>query len=76
MVIAKIKLWLITAGVVLGAYVVGILKGRSAQAHSDHERELNEYVETRRRLDETTIPNDAHAAREWLRKRAESGSDL
>lgn len=69
MVFGRIKLWLYAAGAALVAIVVAYLRGRSDAVAADHERELNEYVETRRRIDDTTIPNDAADALEWLRKR-------
>jgi hypothetical protein len=35
----------------------------------DQVEELNEYVETRKRMDEIGRMSDADAAREWLRER-------
>jgi hypothetical protein len=35
----------------------------------DQAEELNEYVETRKRMDEIGRMSDADAAREWLRER-------
>lgn len=75
MVFARVKAWLYVAGAALVAFVGAYLRGRSDEAEAEHERELNEYVETRRRLDENTIPADANAAHEWLRKR-QSNRDM
>lgn len=70
--IGKLKLYMALAGGMVLAFVAAYLRGRKDQSGADHERELNEYVETRRRMDENTIPVDADAAHEWLRKRSES----
>lgn len=71
----KVKLYALAAG----AFVLALLgiywRGRSDEAAAEHERELNEYVETRRRIDEATIPRDASDAHDWLRKR-QSDRDL
>jgi hypothetical protein len=67
----KVKTWLAVAGGVVIALFYAYLKGRKA----DEVSEINEYVETRRRLDDTTIPNDATDALDWLRKR-QSGGDM
>jgi hypothetical protein len=73
---SKVRGWLYAAGAVLVAIVAAYFRGRSDAAEAEHDRELNEYVETRRRMDETTIPNDASDVREWLRKRGQSDGDL
>jgi hypothetical protein len=68
---ARIKLWL--AGI--GAFVVALLgvywRGRSDADDAAAERELNEYVETRKRMDAVNI-SDADAGREFLRNRKSS----
>lgn len=65
----RFKLWLYAAGAALTAIVAAYFRGRSDANDDAHERELNEYVETRRRIDDTTIPRDASDALEWLHKR-------
>jgi hypothetical protein len=47
----RFKLWLYAAGAALVAIVAAYLRGRSDEAGAEHERELNEYVETRKRMD-------------------------
>jgi len=75
LLLGKMKGYLIAVGAALSALLFVYLKGkRDAEQHA-HELELNEYVETRRRIDENTIPRDATAAREWLRQRKQR-SDL
>jgi hypothetical protein len=50
------------------AFLLTYAKGRRDQSESDHETEINEYVETRKRMDKVDIDN-ASSAREWLRNR-------
>ena len=69
----KVKTWLAVAGGVVMALVYAYLKGRTDQGRASEVEELNEYVETRRRIDEGTIPSDATAALDWLRKRQSNG---
>ena len=70
----RIKLWLAA----LGAFAVALLgaywRGRSDAADADAERELNEYVETRKRMDAVDI-GGADAGRDFLRDR-QSSRDL
>lgn len=73
---AKLKMYLAAAGAVAVALGVAYFRGRSAEAAAEHERELNEYVETRKRMDAVdsgNSPDDAHA---WLHERQQSQRDL
>ena len=63
--IGRFKLWFYAAGAALVAIVAAYLRGRSDEAGAEHERELNEYVETRKRMDGVAIDDDA----EWLHER-------
>lgn len=65
----RVKTWLAVAGGVVLALFYAYIKGRADQGEANEVEELNEYVETRRRIDEGTIPHDADAALDWLRKR-------
>ena len=71
----KVKTWLAVAGGGVLALFYAYIKGRTDQGKADDVEELNEYVETRRRIDDATIPHDADAALDWLRKR-QSGGDM
>jgi len=75
-VFGKLKLWAYTIAAAVAAVGFAYLRGRKDQSEADYTRELNEYVETRRRMDENTIPHDADAALDWLRKRGESSSGM
>lgn len=66
--IAKFKLWLYAAGALVAAVSWAYLRGKSDEAGDEHERELNEYVATRKRVDDVDI-TDADDAREFLRDR-------
>ena len=66
----RLRAWAIGVGAVLVAIVGAYWRGRSDANAEAHERELNEYVATRRRIDENTIPNDADDAIAWLRNRS------
>jgi len=66
--IGKFKVWLYAAGAALAAIGVAYFRGKSDEAGDEHERELNEYVATRKRVDDVEI-TDADAAREFLRDR-------
>lgn len=69
LLLGKFKGYIIAIGAALAALFAIYMRGR-ADANADaFENELNEYVETRRRIDENTIPNDADAARSWLEQR-------
>lgn len=68
----RLKLWLAAAGAVLVAIVSAYWRGRQDEAGDEYERELNEYVETRKRIDGVHIDD----AQRWLRDRAEQGGDL
>lgn len=63
--LGRLKVWLYAAGAVLVAIVAAYFRGRSDEAGAEHERELNEYVETRKRMDNA----DVFDADKWLSER-------
>lgn len=66
---ARLKLWAMGLGFVVVALAASWFGGRkSAQADAKVEG-LEDYVETRKRMDEVGRMSDADAAREWLRER-------
>lgn len=69
MIFARLKMWAAGLGLVVAALAASWLGGRkSAQADAKQE-ELENYVETRKRMDEVGRMSDADAARDWLRER-------
>ena len=67
---AKLKLWAVAIGTVFVAILAAYLRGRTDEAEAAYNEEMNEYVETRKRIDQADTPSDADAAREWLRNRS------
>lgn len=74
--IGRFRIWLYAAGAVIVALGAAYFRGRSAEAAAEHERELNEYVESRKRMDAVDSGSDADASRAWLRARQQSERDL
>ena len=74
--IGRFKLWLYAAGAIIVALGAAYFRGRSSEAAAEHERELNEYVETRKRMDTVDSGSDGDASRAWLRARQQSERDL
>ena len=70
----KVKTWLAVAGGVVLALFYAYIKGRADQGKADDVEELNEYVETRRRID-GVLDRDVQSSLEYLRKR-QSGGDM
>lgn len=66
----EIKLWLLGAFGLLAAFAAAFLKGRRSAADRIIAEQNKTYIETRKRIDETSNPNrDARAARQWLQSR-------
>ena len=70
----RVKTWLAVAGGVVIALFYAYLKGRTDQGKANEVEELNEYVETRRRID-GVLDRDVQSSLEFLRKR-QSGGDM
>ena len=70
MIIGRIKLYLAAACAFVVALFAAYLRGRRDEAGAEHERDLNEYVETRKRMD-AVEHNDVSSERlrDWLRER-------
>lgn len=69
-VLSKIKGWLLGLGaavvVALGIY----MKGRSDKAEDTYREELENYKDTRNRIDEAVDPNSTYVdSVDWLRSR-------
>lgn len=69
MIFGRIKLWLFGAGAFLLALGAAYFRGRSAADAAAERERLNDYVETRKRIDESYISDDPNVLRDWLRER-------
>ena len=68
MIFGRIKLYLAAAGAFAVALFVAYFRGRSDKAEVVERERLEDYVETRKRMDQVDI-DDADAARIWLHER-------
>ena len=66
----RLKLWLAAAGAFIVALFAAYWNGRRDGKANAEVRELNEYIETRKRMDQVDS-DDADSSREWLRSRGE-----
>ena len=74
--IGRFKIWLYAAGAIVVAIGAAYLRGKSDEAEAEHERELNEYAQTIKRMDAVDSGSDSDASRAWLRARQQSERDL
>ena len=68
MIMGRIKLWLAAAGAFVLALGAAYWRGRSAAGAAAERERIEDYVETRKRMDEVDI-DDADAGRRWLHER-------
>lgn len=67
--LARLKLWAMGFGFIVVMLAASWLGGRKS-AHADAKQEgLEDYVETRKRMDDIGRLSDADAAADWLRER-------
>ena len=71
MIFARLKLWFITLGLFVVALAASYFGGRKSAKADAKAEELEDYVETRERMDAIGRMADADAAREWLRDRGQ-----
>lgn len=71
MIFGRIKLYLAAAGAFIVALFAAYLRGRSDKGEAVERERLEDYVETRKRMDEVDTGDDPAVLREWLRKRGE-----
>lgn len=66
----QIKLWALGAFGLLAAFAAAFMKGRQSQANREAKEALQNYTDTRERIDEAVnTKRDPDDAREWLRNR-------
>jgi dienelactone hydrolase len=65
----RLKLWAAAAGAFLMALAAFWFGGRKSAQADAKRKEAEDYVDTRKRIDEVARMSDADAARDWLRER-------
>jgi hypothetical protein len=65
-VIARLKAWAALAGLVVVGLVASWFGGRKAANTDAKVKRLEDYADTRKRMDEVGRMSDADAARDWL----------
>jgi len=71
MILGRIKLWLAAAGAFVLALGAAYWRGRSAADAAAERERLEEYVDTRKRMDEVDAGDDPGVLRDWLRDRGQ-----
>jgi len=71
MILGRIKLWLAAAGAFVLALGAAYWRGRSAGDAAAERERLEDYVETRKRMDEVDAGDDPGVLRDWLRDRGQ-----
>ena len=69
MIFARLKMWSSAFGLVVAALIASWLGGRKAAQTDAKAKELEDYADTRKRMDEVGRMSDADAARDFLRER-------
>ena len=69
MIFGRIKLYLAAAGAFVVALFAAYLRGRSDKGEAVERERLEDYVETRKRMDEVDTDDDPDVLRDWLRDR-------
>ena len=69
MIFGRIKLYLAAAGAFVVALLAAYLRGRSDKGEAVERERLEDYVETRKRMDEVPTDDDPAVLRDWLRER-------
>ena len=68
--LGRIKLWLAVAGAFVLALGAAYWRGRSTEAAAAERERLDDYVETRKRMDKIDTGDDPAVLRDWLKDRA------
>lgn len=67
----RIKFWLAAAGAFVIALGAAYWRGRSVGADAAERERLEDYVDTRKRMDEVDAGDDPGVLRDWLRDRGQ-----
>jgi len=76
MILARLKLWAAGFGLVIAALAASWLGGRKSAQADAKVKGLEDYVDTRKRMDEVVTDSDPAVLRDWLRERGKQRSDL
>ena len=71
MILGRIKLWLAAAGAFVLALGAAYWRGKSAAGAAAERERLEDYVDTRKRMDEVDAGDDPGVLRDWLRDRGQ-----
>jgi hypothetical protein len=71
MILGRIKLWLAAAGAFVLALGAAYWRGRSAADAAAERERLEDYVDTRKRMDDVDAGDDPGVLRDWLRDRGQ-----
>lgn len=71
MILGRIKIWLAAAGAFVLALGAAYWRGRSAAGAAAERERLDEYIDTRKRMDEVDAGDDPGVLRDWLRDRGQ-----
>lgn len=74
--IARLKAWAALAGLVVAALVASWFGGRNSAKTDIKAKELEDYVDTRKKMDDVVVGDDPAAARRWLRERGQRPGDM
>lgn len=74
--IARLKLWAAGFGILAAALAASWFGGRKSAQTDAKVVELEQYANTRRKMDQIGRMSDADAARAWLRERGQPKGDL
>lgn len=69
MIFARLKMWSAAFGLIVAALAASWFGGRKSAQADAKAKELEDYADTRKRMDEVGRMSDADAAADWLHER-------
>ena len=69
MLIGRIKLFFASIVGLSVGLIAAYLRGRSAAVEAEKRKDLQDYADTRKRMDEVDIDDDSGVIRAWLHER-------
>lgn len=71
MIFARLKMWSAAFGLVVAALAASWLGGRKAAQTDAKAKELEDYADTRKRMEQVATGDDPAVLRDWLRERGQ-----